>query len=30
VSWAGVEDLLKVEGVSQPLAERIYGSFRKS
>jgi excinuclease ABC subunit C len=29
VSRAGVEDLLKVEGVSQPLAERIYGFFRK-
>ncbi len=29
VSRAGVEDLLKVEGVSAPLAERIYGFFRK-
>ena len=29
VSRAGIEDLLKVEGVSQPLAERIYGFFRK-
>jgi excinuclease ABC subunit C len=29
VSRAGVEDLAKVEGVSQPLAERIYGFFRK-
>ena len=29
VSRAGVEDLLKVAGVSQPLAERIYGFFRK-
>ncbi len=29
VSRASVEDLLKVEGVSQPLAERIYGFFRK-
>jgi ERCC4-type nuclease len=24
-----VDDLLKVEGVSAPLAERIYGFFRK-
>ena len=29
VSRAGVDDLLKVAGVSQPLAERIYGFFRK-
>jgi excinuclease ABC subunit C len=29
VSRASVEDLLKVQGVSQPLAERIYGFFRK-
>ena len=29
VSRASVEDLLKVDGVSQPLAERIYGFFRK-
>src|SRR5579859_5070393 len=29
VARAGVEDLLKVEGVSAPLAERIYGFFRK-
>ena len=29
VSRASVEDLLKVEGVSAPLAERIYGFFRK-
>jgi excinuclease ABC subunit C len=30
VSRAGVDDLLKVEGVSAPLAERIYSFFRKS
>ena len=30
VSRAGVEDLLKVDGVSQPLAERIHAFFRKS
>jgi len=30
VARAGVEDLLKVEGVSQALAERIHGYFRKS
>src|SRR5579859_8174212 len=30
VSRASVEDLLKVDGVSAPLAERIYGFFRKS
>uniref|UniRef100_B0SZ69 UvrABC system protein C n=1 Tax=Caulobacter sp. (strain K31) TaxID=366602 RepID=B0SZ69_CAUSK len=30
VSRAGVEDLMKVEGVSQPLAERIHAFFRKS
>jgi excinuclease ABC subunit C len=29
VSRASVDDLLKVEGVSQPLADRIYGFFRK-
>ena len=29
VSRASVDDLLKVDGVSQPLAERIYGIFRK-
>jgi excinuclease ABC subunit C len=29
VSRASVDDLLKVAGVSQPLAERIYGFFRK-
>ncbi len=29
VSRANIDDLLKVEGVSQPLAERIYGFFRK-
>jgi excinuclease ABC subunit C len=29
VSRASVDDLLKVSGVSQPLAERIYGFFRK-
>jgi excinuclease ABC subunit C len=30
VSRAGVEDLIKVDGVSQPLAERIHAFFRKS
>ncbi len=30
VSRAAVADLLKVEGVSQPLAERIYGYFHRS
>jgi excinuclease ABC subunit C len=30
VARAGVEDLLKVDGVSQPLAERIHAFFRKS
>ncbi len=30
VSRASVDDLLKVDGVSAPLAERIYGFFRKS
>ena len=30
VSRAGVEDLRKVDGVSQPLAERIHAFFRKS
>ena len=29
VSRASVEDLLKVEGVNRPLAERVYGFFRK-
>ena len=29
VSRASVEDLLKVEGVNRPMAERIYGFFRK-
>ena len=29
VSRASVDDLLKVEGVSAPLAQRIYGFFRK-
>lgn len=29
VSRASVDDLLKVDGVSQPLAERIYGFFRR-
>jgi excinuclease ABC subunit C len=29
VSRASVDDLLKVDGVSAPLAERIYGFFRK-
>jgi excinuclease ABC subunit C len=30
VARAGVEDLMKVDGVSQPLAERIHAFFRKS
>jgi len=30
VGRAGVEDLMKVDGVSQPLAERIHAFFRKS
>ncbi|KRA66373.1 excinuclease ABC subunit C [Caulobacter sp. Root655] len=30
VSRAGIEDLMKVDGVSQPLAERIHAFFRKS
>jgi excinuclease ABC subunit C len=29
VSRASVEDLIKVEGVSTPLAQRIYDYFRK-
>ena len=29
VSRASVEDLVKVEGLSQALAERIFGFFRK-
>ena len=29
VSRASVEDLLKVDGVSGPLAERVYAYFRK-
>jgi excinuclease ABC subunit C len=29
VSRAGVEDLVKVEGVSEPLAQRIFDAFRK-
>jgi excinuclease ABC subunit C len=30
VSRASVDDLMKVEGVSQPLAQRIHDFFRKS
>jgi len=30
VARAGIEDLMKVDGVSQPLAERIHAFFRKS
>jgi excinuclease ABC subunit C len=30
VSRAGVVDLVKIPGISQPLAERIYGFFRKA
>ncbi|WP_425998507.1 excinuclease ABC subunit UvrC [Caulobacter sp. DWR1-3-2b1] len=30
VGRAGIEDLLKVEGVSRPMAERIHAFFRKS
>ncbi len=30
VSRADVQDLMKVEGVSAPLAERIYGYFHKT
>jgi excinuclease ABC subunit C len=30
VSRASVADLVKIEGVNAPLAERIYGYFRKS
>ena len=30
VSRASVEDLAKVEGVSEPLAQRIHDFFRKS
>ena len=30
VSRAAVADLVKVEGINQPLAERIYGFFRSS
>ena len=29
VSRASVDDLMKVEGVSAPLAERVFGHFRK-
>ena len=29
VSRASADDIAKVEGVSQPLAERIYAAFRK-
>jgi excinuclease ABC subunit C len=29
VSKAAVADLVKVEGVSEPLAQRIYGYFHK-
>ena len=30
VERASVADLMKVDGVSQPLAERIHGFFRKA
>ncbi|MBU2418673.1 MAG: excinuclease ABC subunit C, partial [Alphaproteobacteria bacterium] len=30
VSRAGVADLVKVEGINQPLAERIHAFFRKA